>query len=209
MSVLPKPQLLQSTPFLSGSIELMSLSSLSPSHPSPAPPISQWLAGLIYLMEGILHRALALVVSLYCNLFPSPDVPLSKHCNVHPQILAQTYQVVATCLRGTRWAEVTAAVTRVSGGWEADRERTEERSRQTEMSDTCSRQLTTPGWPGGVRGDCGQKGVDNSHKCCNGWYFEFSSLLGSERPELIYRILAFNTEFFSYMLVWLRADYLN
>lgn len=49
-----------------------------------------------------------------------------------------------------------------------------------EMSDICSRQLTTPGWPGGVRGDRGHEGADNSHKCCNGWYFKFNSLLGSE-----------------------------
>lgn len=62
----------------------MSLSSLQSSHPFAAPPFLPWLAGLIYLMEGILRRALALVVSLYCNLFPPPDVPLSKHGNDHP-----------------------------------------------------------------------------------------------------------------------------
>lgn len=98
-----------------------------PSHPSPAPPVSQWLAGLIYLMEGILHRALALVVSLYCNLFPPPDVPLSKHGNAHPQIPVQTYQVVATCLRGPWPTEVTGTVTRVLGVGEQTRKREADR----------------------------------------------------------------------------------
>lgn len=37
-------------------------------------------------MEGILNRALALVGSVYCNLFPSPDVHLSKHGNAHPPL---------------------------------------------------------------------------------------------------------------------------
>jgi len=48
--------------------------------------------------------------------------------------------------------------------------REEQTERETEISDICSHQLTTPGWPGGVRGDRGHIGADNSHKCCNGWY---------------------------------------
>lgn len=68
---------------------------------------------------------------------------------------------------------------------EQGREKQTERQ-TTEVSDICSRQLMTPGWPGGVRGDWGPKGVDNSHKCCNGWYFKFNSFPGS---DLLYPIL--------------------
>lgn len=100
-----------------------------------------------------------------------------------PKSPVQTYQVVATCLRGARPTEVTGTVTWALGVGEQTRKRDADRQkdRQTEVSDICWGQLTTPGWPGGVRGDRGQKGVDNSHKCCNGWYFEFNSLPGSAR----------------------------
>lgn len=93
---------------------------------------SQRLAALIYLMEGILRRALALVVSLYCNLFPPPDVRLSEHGNIHPQIPVQTYQVVATCLCARRPIGVTGTVTWRLGDWRSGRDHKEERSRQTE-----------------------------------------------------------------------------
>lgn len=123
--------LLQSTPFLSDRIELTSLSSLlRSSHLFAAPPSLPWLAGLIYLMEGILRRALALVVSLYCNLFPPPDVLLSKHCSDHPQIPRQTYQVVAACLCGHWSTQVTPTVTRVLGVRQRPRRGRKERSRQ-------------------------------------------------------------------------------
>lgn len=165
-------------------------------------------------MEGILHRALALVVSLYCNLFPPPDVPLSKHGNVHPQIPVQTYQVVATCLRGPWLTEVTGTATWVLGAGEqtrrarnreADRQ-TYRQNRQKEVSDICSGQLMTPGWPGGVRGDRGQKRVDNSHKCCNGWYFEFNSLPGSARLNWFIISYHFTQNFPFYMLFWFSAE---
>lgn len=83
-------------------------------------------------MEGILHRALALVVSLYCNLFPPPDVPLSKHANVQPEIPIQTYQVVSTCFRGPRLTEATGDSDTSVGGWRADKEGKKERSRETD-----------------------------------------------------------------------------
>lgn len=67
---------------------------------------------------------------------------------------------------------------------------TRQTDRQKEVLDICSRQLMTPAWPGAVRGDWGQKGVDNSHKCCNGWYFEFNSLPGSAR--LIWFIISYH-----------------
>lgn len=93
---------------------------------------SQRLAALIYLMEGILRRALALVVSLYCNLFPPPDVRLSEHGNIHPQIPVQTYQVVATCLRARRPIGVTGTATWRLGDWRSGKDNKEDRSRQTE-----------------------------------------------------------------------------
>lgn len=80
-------------------------------------------------MEGILHRALALVVSLYCNLFPPPDVPLSKHGNVHPQIprtnisSGRNMFTRSTADRSDRDGDMSV------GGWRADEE---ERRRQTE-----------------------------------------------------------------------------
>lgn len=117
--------LLQSTPFLSGRIELTSLPSLSPAHSSPAPPVLHWLAGLIYLIEGNLHRAL--LVYLYCNLSPPPDVPLSKHGNIHPEIPVQTYQVVATYWHGPWPIEVSGTVTRVLGVGEQTRKRDTDR----------------------------------------------------------------------------------
>ena len=161
-------------------------------------------------MEGILHRALALVVSLYCNLFPPPDVPLSKHGNVHPQIphtnisSGRNMFTRSTADRSDRDGDMSV------GGWRTDeeerrRQTDRQKDRQTEVSDICWGQLTTPGWPGGVRGDRGQKGVDNSHKCCNGWYFEFNSLPWICTPGLIYCILPFYTEFSSYMLFWFSA----
>lgn len=126
-------------------------------------------------MEGILHRALALVVSLYCNLSP------------HQMFLSQNTVMFipkSPCKR-IKWS-LHVYAGRGRQKWQQrwhefwGRAKKGEADRQTKMSDTCSRQLMTPGWPGGVRGDRGQKGVDNSHKCCNGWYFELSSFWGPE-----------------------------
>lgn len=125
-------------------------------------------------MEGILHRAL--VVSLYCNLFPLPDVPLSKHGNVHPRnpcanISSGCYMFTwGMAKRRDREGD------RSSGGWRTDKEGKEEKKRQT---DEDVRHMLTPAddtrmtWRSEGRSRP-ERGC-NSHKCCNGWYFEFSS----------------------------------
>lgn len=122
-----------------------------------SPPHFPCLAALIYLMEGIRHWALALVISLYCNLFPSPDVALSKHGEVHPQTHIQTYQMLTTCWREPGPTEVTGTVGDTSEEfWRRDRGDRSEWSRQTDGHVRhMLRQLTTPTWPAPVRGDRG------------------------------------------------------
>lgn len=95
--------------------------------------------------------------------------------------------------------------TRRARNREADRQ-TYRQDGQKEVSDICSGQLMTPGWPAGVRGDRGQKRVDNSHKCCNGRYFEFNSLPGSARLHWFIISYHFTQNFPFYMLFWFSAE---
>lgn len=74
---------------------------------------------------------MALVVSLYCNLFPSPDVPLSKHGNVRPRnphinISSGRYMLTqATADRSDRDGDT------IFGDWRAGEEGKGKKSRQT------------------------------------------------------------------------------
>lgn len=127
----------QRVPFLPGQIE----SALLPSpRPSPAPPVSQRLAALIYLMEGILCRAL--VVSLYCNLSPHQ---MFLHLNTvmfiskSPRKRIKWSQHVYV-RRGP--TEVMGKVTAALGAGERARRRI---GGQKEVLDMCTRQLMTPG----------------------------------------------------------------
>lgn len=138
------------------------------------------------------------MVSLYCNLSPHQ---MFLHLNTVmfiPEIPARTYRVVATCLRAPGLTEVMGKVTGALGrgcgrAGKGENPWTEGGVGHMRMpADDFRLTCGSKGRP------WGQKGVDNSHKSCNVRYFEFSSWPGSARPGLIYCILPFYTENFSF-----------
>lgn len=206
--------LLQSAPFLSGRIEL---TSHPPSHPLIPPLPLPFRSGLQswFIWWKEFCTGLWLWWYPYTVTFSPRQMFLSQ--NMLMFNLKSPYKHIKWSQHvfvDHGWQRRRGTATRVLGaGEQTRRARKREAERQTvrqdrhkEVSDICSRQLMTPGWPGGVRGAWGQKRVDNSHKCCNGWYFEFNSVPGSVCLNWFIVSYHFTQNFPFICFVWFSAE---
>lgn len=129
-------------------------------------------------MEGILRRAL--VVSLYCNLSPHQ---MFLHLNT-------VMFIPKSPRKRIKWSQHVY----VHQGWQKWRQKWQEHwgwegeEGQKQWTEGGVGHMCMPADDSGLtcrsKGRTGgRKGVDNSHKSCNVWYFEFSSVPGSARLE--------------------------